>query len=44
MCFYKSVKGGNTKSPKKAIKSLFEGWGVNDKDVKAEDVKAVLGH
>jgi hypothetical protein len=44
VCFCKGVKGGNTKSLKKAIKGLLEGWGVSNKGVEAEDVKAVLEH
>jgi hypothetical protein len=44
VCFCKSVKDSSTKSLKKAIRGLFRGWGVNNKDVKVKDIKAVLGH
>jgi hypothetical protein len=44
VCFCKGVKGGSAKSFKKVIRGLFKGWGVSDKDVKAEDVRAVLEH
>jgi hypothetical protein len=44
VCFCKGVKGGSTESFKEAIKGLFKGWGVSDKDVKAKDVRAVLRH
>jgi hypothetical protein len=38
------VKDSSTKSLKKAIKGLFKRQGVNNKDVKAKDIKAVLKH
>jgi hypothetical protein len=38
------VKDSSIKSFKKAIKGLFKGWGVNNKDVKVKDVKTVLRH
>jgi hypothetical protein len=44
VCFCKGVKGGSTKSFKKVIRGLFRRWGVNNKDVKAENVRAVSRH
>jgi hypothetical protein len=44
VCFCKSVKNSSIKSLKKAIKGLLKGWGVNNKDVKAKDIKTVLKH
>jgi hypothetical protein len=44
VCFCKGVKGGSTKSPKKAIRGLFRGWDVSNKGVKVKNVKAVLKH
>jgi hypothetical protein len=44
VCFCKGVKDGSTESLKKAIKGLFRRWGVNNKDVKVKDVRAVSEH
>jgi hypothetical protein len=44
VCFYKDIKDSSIKSFKKAIRGLFKGWGVNNKDIKAKDIKAVLEH
>jgi hypothetical protein len=44
VCFCKGVKDGSIKSFKEAIKGLFKRWDVNNKNVKAEDVRTVLKH
>jgi hypothetical protein len=38
------VKDNSIKSLKKIIKGLLKRWDVSNKDVKAEDIKAVLEH
>ena len=38
------MKDGSTKSLKKAIKGLFKRWSINNKGVKAKDIKTVLRH
>jgi hypothetical protein len=44
VCFYKNIKDSSTKSFKKTIKGLFKRQGVNNKNIKTKDIKAVLKH